>query len=181
MNENSRFLKCKYGLPDMYRDGNEVKIKCQCRHSGDLIVLEDCEQCETCDKFLSKYIEFPIQVQKIDTEEFEFSGLYRDKVGKFVKVRPCGEEYGGKTFLGIFIGDIPCGNRVTYNREDGTLSVRTTNNPAIFVFELNKIVFGYESWWSVIREGDALDDIQITDDDIQNTWYVRLLKEQFGG
>ena len=36
---------------------------------------------------------------------------WRDKdKGKFVKIRPCNEKYGGKTYLGIYLGELPMGN-----------------------------------------------------------------------
>jgi hypothetical protein len=48
------------------------------------------------------------------------------------------------------------------------------NNPAIYVPELRKIIFGCGSWWSEIESPDEIKDI--TDDDIENCWYVRLAK-----
>lgn len=48
------------------------------------------------------------------------------------------------------------------------------NNPAIFVPELNKIVYGCESWWRKIK---SIDDFKgISKEDIENTWYIKLLK-----
>jgi hypothetical protein len=48
-------------------------------------------------------------------------------------------------------------------------------NPAIFVPELNKVIFGYESWWSEITTEEELNNV-ITDHTIENVWYVKLLK-----
>ena len=47
-------------------------------------------------------------------------------------------------------------------------------NPAIYVFDLQRIIFGAESWWSIIENQEELKDI--TDDDINNQWYVKALK-----
>lgn len=47
-------------------------------------------------------------------------------------------------------------------------------NPAIFVPELNKIIWGMECWWSEIESIDK--SKAITDKDIENQWYVQLLK-----
>jgi len=55
------------------------------------------------------------------------------------------------------------------------LNVSTTTNPAIFVFELNKIIYGMESFWAIIETKEDLKDI--TKDDIDNVWYVKLLKQ----
>jgi hypothetical protein len=92
----------------------------------------------------------------------------------FVKVRPCGEEYGGKTYLGILLGDMACGTSMSV--EGNKIKVSWASyNPAIFIPGLNKIVFGYESWWSKIDDPDKLKDI--SDDDIDKTWYVQMFKE----
>ena len=40
--------------------------------------------------------------------------------------------------------------------------------------ELKKIIYGCESWWHEITSVEELKDI--TDSDIDNTWYVQLLK-----
>lgn len=115
-------------------------------------------------------IEYPIKVSKINYSE-AFS-LY--KMGGFAKVRPCAEEYGNKTFLGLFLGELPTRTYVTYNRESEELKVGMLSNPAIYVFDLNKIIYGYESWWSRIESENDLKDI--TDIDINNQWYVKVLK-----
>ena len=59
------------------------------------------------------------------------------------------------------------------------MNVSTTGNPAIYVPELGKIIFGMESWWGIIESPEELKDI--SDDDISNTWYVKLLQEMQNG
>lgn len=117
-----------------------------------------------------KKIEFPITVNKINYSE-AFS-LY--EMGGFAKVRPCGEEYENKTYLGLFLGELPTGPYVTYNAKDEELNVGMMCNPAIYVFDLNKIIYGYESWWSRIESENDLKGI--TDTDINNQWYVKALR-----
>lgn len=95
-------------------------------------------------------------------------------MGSLVKIRPCGEEYENKTYLGVFLGDLPTSPYITLNPETEVLSVDCATNPAIYVFELKKIIFGYESWWSVIENEDELKNI--TDEDINNVWYVKLMR-----
>ncbi len=125
-----------------------------------------------CEQYKSCYIEYPITVSKINTDS-EIYTLGKDRIGKFAKIRPCGEEYGSKTYLGLFLGELPIGIHITHNPETLELNASYSCNPAIFVFDLNKIVYGCESWWSVIEnEGDLK---QITDIDINNVWYVRAL------
>lgn len=90
-----------------------------------------------------------------------------------VKIRPCGKEYENKTYLGFLIGDVALGSSLSIDDEKIQL-VFCGYNPCIFVPELNKVIYGYESWWGKIENEDDLKDI--TNDDIDNTWYVKLLK-----
>lgn len=125
-------------------------------------------------------IEFPIEVSKITTYPLyrnmhKPDGFGRAKCGALVSVRPCGDEYGGKTYLGIMLGDLPTGVMVTHNGETKELDVFPTHNPAMFVPELKQIIWGCGSFWSIIKSEDQLR--QISDDDIQNIWYVKMLKE----
>lgn len=131
------------------------------------------ENCEACEKFKNRYIEYPIEVSKINSEMTKY---WNDKeCGQLVKVRPCGEEYGDKTYIGILLGDLPLWNHITHNEETRELNVGVTCNPAIFVPELKKITFGIESWWERIETPEELKDI--TDKDIEDVWYVKLLNE----
>ena len=116
-------------------------------------------------------IEFPIVVKRFIAQK-PYS-MY--KCGGMAKVRPCGEEYRNKTYLGFFLGEITTGIYALYNKETQELTASCHGNPAIFVPELNKIIFGYESWWSRIESEEELREI--TDADIQNTWYVKALKD----
>jgi len=79
--------------------------------------------------------------------------------GEFVSVRPCGDEHGNKTYLGIYVGDVNIG----------------IPNPCIWVPDLKEYIFGCESWWGRIKSPEQLR--QITDADIENVWYVRALRE----
>jgi hypothetical protein len=70
--------------------------------------------------------------------------------------------------------------RATFNPKTGVLEVGLAmHNPAIWVPDLKRIVFGMESWWGVIDNPDDLK--QITDADIQNVWYVKALQGLEGG
>lgn len=40
--------------------------------------------------------------------------------------------------------------------------------------ELKKIIYGCESWWKTIRSVDEFS--KISNEDINNTWYVKLLQ-----
>lgn len=116
-------------------------------------------------------IQYPITVEKITFSE-PYS-LY--KQGGLAKVRPCGDEYEDKTYLGFFLGELPTSSIARFSPNTGELTVGTVGNPAIFVPALNKIIYGYESWWSRIESEDDLKDI--SDSDIQNQWYVKAFRD----
>lgn len=144
--------KCKYDLPQYSAEG-------------------DVE----CEQFDSLYIEYPLTIEGIDNEFNikNYLGLYR--CGKLVRISPRGDEYKGKTYLGILLGDMPIGVFISFNRENKRLLVTPHSNPGIFVPELKKIIYGYESWWGEIESPEDLKDI--TTEEINNQWYVQLLKE----
>lgn len=138
----------------------------------DMSVCVSNEQCENCPDYESRYIEYPIQVNSIKCDERK--QLMMGRAGSLVKIRPCNKEYGGKTYLGLYLGNQPWSQTVSYNKELGELTVGMATNPAIYVFDLQKIIFGAESWWSIIENPEELKDI--TDDDINSQWYVKALK-----
>ena len=93
--------------------------------------------------------------------------------GIFVFIRPCGDQYESKTYLGIYIGDASVRG---YDDDTGELNEKPYHhNPCIWVPDLKEYIFGFESWWGEIKDEKQLR--QITDDDIENVWYVRALKE----
>ena len=136
---------------------------------------EDCYNCQGKGK-VSQF--FPRYISGMDYEKMEHvvgRALFSEKsLGNFVAIRPCGEEYEGKTYLGIFIGALASSISVKYQRETMKLAPSfSQHNPAIFVFDLKRIIFGYESWWGEIKSPEDLK--KITDQDINNVWYVRAL------
>lgn len=129
-----------------------------------------------CKEFKARHIRYPITVENINYDNcngYIPNGLGTN-TGDLVKIRPCGEEYNNKTYLGIFIGEIGIQPYVSYD-QDKQLNINLMHNPMIYIPDLKKCVFGYESWWSKIENEDELSDI--TENDINNTWYVKLAKE----
>ena len=116
-------------------------------------------------------INYPITVEKIELVQPRKTS-YR-KVGSWVSIRPCSE--GDKTFLGVYLGDLQNSPMASYNKNSKLLTVIPFQNPAIWVPDLNRVVWGCESWWGVIEGPEDLK--KITDGDIQGVWYVRALKE----
>lgn len=135
-----------------------------------IVTEEDCDRCE---KFESMYIEFPLTINSIENKDItpDFHNC-----GKLCEIRPCGDEYKDKTYLGIYLGRLPVSISSYLDKKTKTLINSAITNPAIFVPELNKIIYGYESWW---RKIDAKEDFkEITDEDIEKTWYVKIFRAQ---
>jgi hypothetical protein len=122
-------------------------------------------------------------VKASELKETEFSSdkplrtekaLFSDtKTGDFVAVRPCGDEYDNKTFLGVYLGEAALSQIIKI--EDNKIKTELGfYNPAIFVPDLNEIIYGCASWWGKIKSPDDLK--QISDVDINNVWYVKVMK-----
>lgn len=94
--------------------------------------------------------------------------------GKPVKVRPCGERFGGKTYFGIMLGDVALSISHSIDGDVVTAS-HSFYNPAILIPELGEIVYGCESWWGRIESKEELAK-SITDETIANAWYVKALQ-----
>lgn len=120
-------------------------------------------------------MEYPMEVSKIKMPDFPVSTPLMGAIGDYVAIKPVGEECKKKTFLGILLGEFPVSTIVTYRPSTKEMTIFQRTNPAIFVPDLNKVVFGYESWWGKIKDKDHLREI--TDEDIQNIWYVKALKQ----
>ena len=126
-----------------------------------------------------RHIEYPISVYGITYGEGKGVDHSRRHVGSFVSIRPCDKEFEGKTFLGIYIGDVALSVAALFHPSTGMLQVRESmHNPAIWVPNLKRVIFGAESWWGVIKSPDDLR--KITDKDINDVWYVQALKSLEG-
>ena len=165
--------RCRYCFLSMRENGKEF----HCVVDGwedENVKNVSCKDCENCSKFSSRYIEYPITVNGIESEEIKPHTLGYE-CGTLCEIRPCGEEYENKSYLGIYLGELPISISTSYDTNTGVLKNRAVNNPAIFVPELKKIIYGCESWW---REIESTKDVKgISDEDIENTWYVGLLKK----
>lgn len=71
--------------------------------------------------------------------------------GTPVRISPCGAEYEGKTYDGILLGDIALSISASISNKKMTVKY-SFYNPAIYVPELKKVIFGCESWWSRVKE-----------------------------
>lgn len=177
--KTTKLERCRFAHPNFHNpDGQEMSHKCGNKAFGGDSWTETCESmCERCEHFKSKYMEFPLTINDIVAEPIK-TDSWHCKTGALVKVRPCGEEYGGRTYLGFYLGDLPLQIVHTFNEESGILTARTHRNPGIFVPELGEIIYGCGSWWSEIEREEDFKDI--TDQDINDTWYVKLARHLSG-
>lgn len=167
--KQSKMSKCIYYYPTLRKGLHECVFGAKTLGDYDKFArpIKDGE-CENCEKYKSRYIEYPITVNKIECDDIEPWNVKPS----LVKVRVCKDN---KTYLGIYLGEFPHFASASYNEESKIVKFNTACNPCIYVPDLDKVVWGCESWWSRIKSEDELKDI--TDDDIDSVWYVRLLKD----
>lgn len=159
----SRCARCRNHHYDVER-----KFFCRLGHQDNFSMQEDKGECQD---FKSRYLEFPLTVQGIEVRECLPP---MREVGKLVRVRLCDDD---KTYLGVYLGELARAP-MAYTRSDSqNLIVSLYQNPALFVPALSRIVWGDESWWSIIGNEDDLRNI--SNDDIASQWYVRLAKDLF--
>ena len=159
----SRCARCRNHHYDV-----EQKFFCRLGHQDVFSMQKDEGECPD---FKSRYLEFPLAVQGI-----ELRGCLPSmrEVGKLVRVRLCDDD---KTYLGVYLGELARAP-MAYTRSDSqNLTFSLYQNPALYVPALSRIVWGDESWWSIIESEDDLRDI--SNDDIASQWYVRLVKDLF--
>lgn len=185
--------RCKYAFLDFKKskddhkyykcykkdcNGNPIKIVNIFNAKDEEVLTVDKNNCETCEYFKSKFIEYPLTIQGIESKYWE--NIWKDakkSFGKYVKIRPCDEKYENKTYLGILLGEMPYAPNITFSENSGELEITPRTNPCIFVPELNEFIWGMESWWGVIKNPEEIKEI--TNEDIDNIWYVQLLKNMY--
>lgn len=119
-------------------------------------------------------LRYPVNITGIHFEG-ELVDEWRGKSNQLVRIRPCGQEFEGKTFLGLYLGDMARTVGCTYERESGVLSIHlAAHNPAIWVPKLRRVIFGCESWWGALETEEQLREI--SDETIDGVWYVQAMK-----
>lgn len=111
-----------------------------------------------------------------DTKEVEFKTRVTLEQEIYpVRIKPCNPKYENKTFFGIHLGEMARGVSCSIDKDrPDILNVFSTHyNPAIFVPELGKVIFGYESFWSRITDEEVK---EITNSEINSTWYIKALR-----
>ena len=146
------------------------------RGEGAHVITPD--KCVGCASFKSRYITFPLTIDDVECEDMiEYRKPVGNDVGTLVAVRPCDDEFEGKTYLGILVAEAPTTIGVTTSKgEDGSTVLKASPsfyNPLIVIPSIHRLVFGMESWWHAINSKEDLKPI--TDEVISNAWYVKAL------
>ncbi len=162
---------CLYWLPTL------TKGVCSCLRGEDgSAMLANAHEipedaCRECPNYKYRYIEFPLTINGIETEPIKIWN--RGEAGTLCSVRMAGEE-AGKTYLGMYLGELPWMLHTSFTEETGVLETSTVTNPGIWVFSLKRIVYGAECWWRRVKDPSKIRDI--TDEDIDGQWYVQMAK-----
>lgn len=162
-----RQKRCRYC--DIYSGPNQDESLCTFE---DMNVPVSASACEACDRYESLYIEFPLTVEDIDNKQITWHKGWHAPLCP-VAVRPCCDDTDNKTFLGFYLGEFAAEIHTSWDKKTKRLTNTTLNNPAIYVPDLERVVWGYESWWHEIEDPTQLKDI--TDADIKSVWYMRAL------
>lgn len=173
ISETPRYRKCMHYVPVGFSEPDKHYCAPDAKTLGEQFEQKreiNVADCEKCNKYKCRYIEYPLTIHGLEIKNPEAWGVCFEPV----KVRLCED---GKTYFGILLGEFPWLTTASFNEADKILKISSTTNPCILMPEQNKIVFGAESWWSRIEPGEDISDI--TDADIENTWYVKLLREIF--
>lgn len=100
------------------------------------------------------------------------------KVGDLVRIKSVHEGEDHETFFGILVG------QEFKDNPKGLEKILGTGNPAIYVFGLDAIRCGYESWWGKIPEKDLeeleydqlLEKYKVTRETIDNAIFTYITK-----
>lgn len=121
---------------------------------------------------LSHEMKFPIEISTILRQGFRDDIRQTERVGSPVRIRPVGDE---KTYFGVYLGDLNREVMIFRGSKSKALFLSNRTNPAIWVPDLNKVVWGDSSWWAIIEKKEDLDRL-ISDKDIESIWYVNLMR-----
>jgi hypothetical protein len=100
--------RCRNSFPEIV-SATEIRYCCK-KRDGKEVCDNDCEDCQN---YNSRFIEYPITVNSIEQKPIDYSDiLYKSYVGKTVAVRLSNSK---KTYLGVFLGELPTNSTVSLN------------------------------------------------------------------
>ena len=177
-----RCKRCKRAYMDLMDGG---ALRCYATpHTGpfgDVYERDDWKQvssadCDECGEFDPRGLPFPMDVSDILFDEPEVRKPLGAEIGSTVVVRPCDPAFGGKTYLGVLVGETPTQIGLKYDQKRKELIVsHEWFNPMIVIPSERAVVYGYESWWRVASEEDLRELSDITDEEILSQPYMAAL------
>jgi hypothetical protein len=113
------------------------------------------------------------QMKQLSFENLDGLGPIKTNknTGRPVKVRWCKND---KTYLGLYLGEVALSFSADFSKKEILEVNYAGHNPAILVLEIERVIYGCESWWGFINDEAELKDI--TDEDISNIPYVKALR-----
>jgi uncharacterized cupin superfamily protein len=171
-------MSAKEELAELHQKKNELEVRIAEIYAAS--VNAPAEE-KVCDNWMAemlgrpvKELAFPLSISGITHGKRSVIDHSRKNVGEFVAVRPVDKALEGKTFLGVYIGDIALEVGSFVNSNTGVMELQHfMHNPAIWVPDLKRVIFGCGSWWGVLKSPDDLK--QITSADINDIWYVKAM------
>ena len=92
MEDKAKIERCKYSHPHF--KNNSIEYHCVVDGwEDDKVRICKKGECESCQKFKSKYVEYPITVHEIENKPIDTSGLGHEE-GSLVAIRPCAKVMG---------------------------------------------------------------------------------------
>lgn len=165
LNMTDRRDTCRYclAMPDLQKPADgpaRLSINYTCaKDPEDPKSIPDAKICDTCPHYKSKFIEFPITVQEIQNDDVE---PFPSRDGTRPTPIPCivslvDDTFKDQKYLGLYLGDWPWILTNQFAEKKGLLRNRIINNPMIYVFGLNRLVYGAECWWLRLNNMEDLD------------------------
>lgn len=96
MEDKAKIERCKYSHPHF--KNNSIEYHCVVDGwEDDKVRICKKGECESCQKFKSKYVEYPITVHEIENKPIDTSGLGHEE-GSLVAIRPYSYQSLKKSF-----------------------------------------------------------------------------------
>jgi len=159
-----RCVTCVYAAHDVFGERVYCYGKIDGMSESDRFEIEPTD-CDSCDRFEPE-MAFPLKCNDILIDEYDRDAEHDSRVGDFAAVSPCDDRFGGKTYLGLYLGKLPLRINLMYSGDYGenVIDVGMYRNPALLVPSLNRVVYGEECWWKFI---ESPDELQPLDEDIR--------------
>jgi len=127
-----------------------------------------------CDDYESMFIQYPIIVESITTDNaFDYYNEQKN-VGRYVIIKLNLENYDEEVHLGLFLGELPTSVISLFDKHDKSIRNKFQRTPAIYIFKFKKMFYGSYQRWKFI-ENESEFDLISNEDPIA---YIELAKTE---